>query len=417
MKWKSWIGWGAIGLGISLVVSGKLEASEEGSGSQPVTVSQVGEPQRAVSKAKEAAPSVVSRAVSPASQIRYDHGDPTDLEQYMLELMDEARAHPAETAAELGIDLNEGLPPEEYITPDPKPPLALNPYLIEAARRHSQWMLDNDVFSHTGENGSDPGDRMQAAGYPFVPPWSWGENIAWRGTTGSVDPVEFVKKEHESLFKSPGHRVNLLDPGFEEVGIGIKQGIFCAQAQDGNWYNFHAVMVTQDFATSAGTPGPFVTGVVFIDRDGDGFYSPGEGVSGVTVRPSRGQYYAVTSSSGGYAFPFRKGEGTVTLTFEVPGLPEPISRKVTLRAYNVKEDLNLSLLPPAFVTWTMHVDAAGRFICKVIGPFEKDVQVEWSSDLIHWFPQTRLHLSSGTATFVDSVSNDRVRFYRLRVLP
>ena len=94
---------------------------------------------------------------------------PSDYEQYLLELVNRGRANPTAEAARYGIDLNEGLAPGT-ISSDPKQPLALNLNLIDAARGHSQWMLDNDVFSHTGAGGSSPGDRMTAAGYDFLAP-------------------------------------------------------------------------------------------------------------------------------------------------------------------------------------------------------------------------------------------------------
>src|SRR5881397_193855 len=73
---------------------------------------------------------------------------PSDVEQYMVELINRARSNPAAEASRFGIDLNEGLP-AGTISPDAKQPLAINPYLTDSARSHSQWMIDNDVFSHT----------------------------------------------------------------------------------------------------------------------------------------------------------------------------------------------------------------------------------------------------------------------------
>ena len=57
-------------------------------------------------------------------------------------------------------------------------PLAFDDNLNTAAENHSQWMIDTEIFSHTGINGSSAGDRMKAAGYVFSGSWSWGENIA-----------------------------------------------------------------------------------------------------------------------------------------------------------------------------------------------------------------------------------------------
>ena len=52
-------------------------------------------------------------------------------------------------------------------------------------------------------------------------------------------------------------------------------------------------------------------GVVYQDRNHDGSYSMGEGVGGVTVSTSQGNY-AYTSVSGGYAIPLVTTSGSVT---------------------------------------------------------------------------------------------------------
>lgn len=58
---------------------------------------------------------------------------PTVYEQYLLSLVNRARANPAGEAALYGIDLNEGVPADELISTAPKQPLAFNPYLNSAA--------------------------------------------------------------------------------------------------------------------------------------------------------------------------------------------------------------------------------------------------------------------------------------------
>src|SRR3954469_13361156 len=100
--------------------------------------------------------------------------EPTALDQYLIEMINRARANPAKEAARLGIDVNEGLS-QGQITTAPKQPLAFDPALTDSARGHAKWMLDNDVFSHTGAGGSNPGDRMADAGYNFTGNWRWGE--------------------------------------------------------------------------------------------------------------------------------------------------------------------------------------------------------------------------------------------------
>src|SRR5689334_571079 len=108
----------------------------------------------------------------------------TAVDQYLVEMINRARLDPAAEAARLGIDLNQGLA-AGTLTAAVKQPLAVNLKLVQAAHNHDVWMLDNNVFSHTGVNDSSPGDRMAAAGYSFTGSWTWGENIAWRGTTAT----------------------------------------------------------------------------------------------------------------------------------------------------------------------------------------------------------------------------------------
>ncbi|CUK00234.1 Cysteine-rich secretory protein family protein [Ruegeria denitrificans] len=120
-------------------------------------------------------------------------------------------------------------------------PLQLETRLNDSAEDHSTWMLNADIFSHTGSGGSSATERMQDAGFDFSGSWRSGENIAWqseRGTEGISDDVEQL---HQSLMNSPGHRANILNPDYEYIGIGIEEG---------DYNGWDAVMVTQNFATT-----------------------------------------------------------------------------------------------------------------------------------------------------------------------
>src|SRR6185503_11110112 len=70
---------------------------------------------------------------------------PTANEVYEVELINRARANPSAEAARFGIALNEGLP-AGTISTAPKQPLAINRFITDGARKHSQWMIDNDLF-------------------------------------------------------------------------------------------------------------------------------------------------------------------------------------------------------------------------------------------------------------------------------
>ncbi len=237
---------------------------------------------------------------------------PTNYEQYMVELINKARATPESYAASLGIALNEGLA-AGTITTTAKQPLAINPYLTDSAAKHSQWMVDTDTFSHTGSSSTSPTQRMQSAGYVLQSPWSTGENIGYRGTTGTPDVSAFTKALEESLFvdasiSGRGHRRNILSETFSEVGVGIRTGPYGT---------YNAVMATQDFAKT-GTA-MYLTGVAFADTvTADSFYTPGEGlvnISIVAIRDGNGARYTTSTwASGGYRLELPKGRYSIWAT-------------------------------------------------------------------------------------------------------
>lgn len=102
-------------------------------------------------------------------------------------------------------------------------PLTENAQLEQAAQAHSDDMAARSFFEHTNPDGADPGQRITAAGYH----WStYGENIA----EGQQTPQEVM----DSWMNSSGHRANILNCSFKEIGVGVHRG------SGGPWW-------TQDF--------------------------------------------------------------------------------------------------------------------------------------------------------------------------
>lgn len=118
-------------------------------------------------------------------------------------------------------------------------PLQLELRLNDAAEDHSAWLLENNVFSHTGEDGSSSKDRMEASGFSFSGAWYAAENLAWQSLRGAAGLSDDVVDLHNRLMDSPAHRANILNAQVTVVGIGIETGVF-----DG----MNVVMATQDFA-------------------------------------------------------------------------------------------------------------------------------------------------------------------------
>ena len=89
-------------------------------------------------------------------------------------------------------------------------PLTLDKRLSDAARKHADWMAKTGTFSHTGQDGSTAGQRIAKAGYSWQ---SCGENIA----AGHPTPGAVV----DGWMKSPGHRDNILNGNYVNVGFGL----------------------------------------------------------------------------------------------------------------------------------------------------------------------------------------------------
>ncbi len=231
-------------------------------------------------------------------------GDNSVLEQLHLERINRARLKPAAEAARFGIALNEGVT-STTITTASKQAVAMNPTLTAVARAHSQDMLNRDYFEHNTPEGQSPFDRMQAAGYIYR---SAGENLTWRGTTGTLDEITTANAQHQDLFvdvdyPNRGHRVVMLNADYKEVGVGVLRGMF---AQDG--HNYDSLMTTQDYGTRSNSP-TFVLGVVYDDTNRNGDYDAGEGVSGATV--ALGSNTTTTNAGGGYSFAVQPGQYTI----------------------------------------------------------------------------------------------------------
>lgn len=250
------------------------------------------------------------RLESLESRLLYSFAQPTANEQYLIELINRARANPTAEAASFGIDLNEGLSPGT-ISDSPKQPLAVNPYITDAARAHSQHMIDVDQFDHAGIGDGTPYSRMVDAGYIFNPPAASAENIAWSGSMPDIpDTFQTIGKIHRDLFVDTpipdrGHRLNLMDPNLREVGTGIITGEYTS-----GFTTYNAVMVTQDFADSTGNP--FLTGVVYRDTTvQDQFYTPGEGIGGVAITATnldtQIDYTTTSQDAGGYSLALPPG--------------------------------------------------------------------------------------------------------------
>lgn len=307
-------------------------------------------------------------------------GGPSSQAQYMLQLINMARAEPKAAAQWLAnnttpeitntlkhYNVNVSAVEQTIASSAPLPPVAWNDQLASAAQGHSQDMASNNFQSHTGSDGSTADQRTASAGY--TNPTSTGEN-AYAYSSSVDNAMEAFL--YDWGVSDAGHRRNLLQPGvsannsFRDVGIGIvNTGGELATGKIG------PVVVTQDFGSQANSPAKLV-GVAYSDTDGSNFYTPGEGAGNVridAVNLDNGTTATTTTwASGGYELALAPGRYMITASQNNVVIQDVA---VTIGSNNVEQDFVLTnpwngrSLTPAASTTTASAPTAAPAVSAV----------------------------------------------------
>jgi uncharacterized protein YkwD len=94
----------------------------------------------------------------------------------------------------------------------PAPPVDYNAEIAKAAQLHAEDMAANSYFDHDSLDGRSFVDRIEATSYTGSPA---GENIA----SGFPTPQDTLR----GWLNSPGHCTNLMDPDFDDMGLGFAE--------------------------------------------------------------------------------------------------------------------------------------------------------------------------------------------------
>jgi hypothetical protein len=107
-----------------------------------------------------------------------------------------------------------------------------NGALNRAAQKHTENMIRYNFFSHTGQDGSSPTDRVKAEGLNV----GAGENIA-----AGYSTAEAV---FDGWWNSSGHRTNMENCNYTHVGIGYanKSSINTNATYSDYWTNVFATI-------------------------------------------------------------------------------------------------------------------------------------------------------------------------------
>ena len=243
--------------------------------------------------------------------------EPTPDEVVILELINRFRADPAGEAARIlaasaqekawcfnGVDA--AMFAQELKTLKTAPPLVFNLQLLACARKHSHYMILNGLThdedpGKPGYTGKSASDRAKAVGYRVS---ALGENC-YAGATGAVNShlgfvVDPGKGGPGGMQPKRGHRMNLINPMFTEVGPGAVP-------------NGKGLSVTHVLGKGERAAG----GVAFVDVNGNGTYDAGEGRAGVVITANNGAS-AKTWNSGAFTLGL-KSDAAGTLTAEYAG--------------------------------------------------------------------------------------------------
>lgn len=111
--------------------------------------------------------------------------------------------------------------------------LTVNPLLVDAAQMKADHMAEHGYFAHNSPDGLTPWHWIIQSGYQFM---QAGENLAVN-FSDSGDVVQ-------AWMESPGHRENILNGGFTEIGIATAKGTYKGE---------ETVFVVQMFGTPSRT--------------------------------------------------------------------------------------------------------------------------------------------------------------------
>ena len=260
--------------------------------------------------------------------------EPTNDETLILELMNRFRADPTNEVERWkggnpwgGIDQQMFLKEMKELTPSP--PLVFNLKLLEAARKHSHYMILNGLGheedpSKAGFTGKGPGDRAKLAGYQSG---GWGENAFRDPGSAYRSHVGFIVDAGAgpgNMQPGRGHRTNMMSKGYREVGPSAVP------------HGGENVSVTHLFGAGNGVR--FCGGVVYLDKNNNHFYDPGEGIGELKIIASDGTSCS-TWKSGAFTLNL-KSAGPVTIITEYAG--ERKTQTFQAGKENIKFDFEIS---------------------------------------------------------------------------
>lgn len=272
-------------------------------------------------------------------------------QQFAYEL-NRARWSPVEVEAAAGLPAG---------TIAPRPPLAVNDSLAAAAGFRVDEMAQYGYFAHQSPvTGDWPNKVARDFGYP-LPPWFPDDENNIESIFGGSPWVDDALR---AFVGSPSHRDHVMGQGgfaaYNEIGVGANLG-------KGLW---GALIATDAYS------GPFLTGVVFADADGNRRLDLGEGLPGVTI--TAGNQTTTSNAAGGWALRLPPGRYKITATGG--SFAGTAAATVRLGKYSVRVDFISGLRRPQIRAYALCAGKAPT----ILGTAGRDrIQGTPGDDVIH----------------------------------
>jgi len=269
-------------------------------------------------------------------------------EQKMMWLMNRARQNPTaegvwlaeSTHADIergrtyfGVDINQLK--SAFTAIAAKPPAAFDVRLYNASRDHSLDLIARNAQDHTGQN-----EKVAASGFACnggrISVFSYARsalnshaalNIDWGyDSYGMQDP--------------PGHRYAIMDVDVAPLeGVKLSNVGLALVPENDPATDVGSLVFSGAYCQGGmGEHNRFIVGTVWRDLNANQEYDSGEGMSGVTVMPDSGTYYAITGRAGGYSIPITSSRA-YTVSFSGGGFATSASQIVVVGNDSVLLDL------------------------------------------------------------------------------
>ena len=202
---------------------------------------------------------------------------------YFFHRLNTARTAPQKAIAGTGVDPSKvkSFPGQPFWDPDTGvEPVAWNNALYTAAAGHLEDMVSRLYYSSTGPDGKTEADRIRSRGYDFVKTGEALGIVAFDKYIGPFEAVDILFSrllKEEILSHTPGDRT-FLHHEFREAGIAFEAKV----VDTGGKAPLNLYLLVADFAEPV-QERSFVTGVYYSDTDLDGWFDPGEELSGVDI--------------------------------------------------------------------------------------------------------------------------------------